>query len=124
MTPAKPNRRCNLAAKIERSHPDAAASLREGLTDTITINRLGVTGTLARTLSTTNPMESTVDIVKVHARNVKRCQGGDMRLRWAAAGMLAAGQQYRRVKGYRQLDHLARAITATIQARQPLAEVS
>jgi hypothetical protein len=52
--------------------PYAAASLREGLCDTITINRLGVTGTLARTLATTNPIESTVDIVKAHARNVKR----------------------------------------------------
>lgn len=107
-----------LATKIERTHPDAAASLREGLTETITINRLGVTGTLARTLATTNPMESTVDIIKTHARNVKRWQGGDMRLRWAAAGMLAAEGQYRRVKGYRQLDSLATAITATIQARQ------
>ncbi|MGI8793620.1 MAG: IS256 family transposase [Acidimicrobiales bacterium] len=114
----------NLAAKIERTHPDAAASLREGLTDTVTINRLGVTGTLARTLATTNPMESTVDIIKVHARNVKRWQGGDMRLRWAAAGMLAAEAQYRRVKGYRQLDQLAHAITATIQARRPLADAS
>ena len=107
-----------LATKIERSHPDAAASLREGLTETVTINRLGVTGTLARTLATTNPMESTVDIVKTHARNVKRWQGGDMRLRWAAAGMLAAEGQYRRVKGYRQLDSLAAAITATVARRQ------
>lgn len=107
-----------LATKIERTHPDAAASLREGLTETITINRLGVTGTLARTLATTNPMESTVDIIKTHARNVKRWQGGDMRLRWAAAGMLAAEGQYRRVKGYRQLDQLAAAITATVARRQ------
>ena len=115
----------NLAAKIERTHPDAAASLREGLTDTITINRLGVTGTLATTLSTTNPMESTIDIVKTHARNVKRWRAGDMRLRWAAAGMLAAEAQYRRVKGYRQLDRLAGAISAEVNRRQvQLAEAS
>ena len=107
-----------LAVKIERTHPDAAASLREGLTETITINRLAVSGTLARTLATTNPMESTVDIIKTHARNVKRWQHGDMRLRWAAAGMLAAETQYRRVKGYRQLDSLAAALTATIERRQ------
>lgn len=112
-----------LAAKIERTHPDAAASLREGLADTVTINRLGVTGTLARTLGTTNPMESTVDIIKTHAHNVKRWQGGDMRLRWAAAGMLAAEAQYRRVKGYRQLEALATAIAATIHDRQ-LAQAS
>lgn len=107
-----------LAAKLERTHPDAAASLREGLVETISINRLGVTGTLARTLATTNPMESTVDIIRTHARNVKRWTPGDMRLRWAAAGMLAAEAQYRRVKGYRQLDHLARAITNIITTRQ------
>jgi transposase-like protein len=113
-----------LADKIERTHPDAAASLREGLTDTITINRLGIDGTLAATLATTNPMESTVDIVRAHARNVKRWQGGDMRLRWAAAGMVAAEQQYRRVKGYRQLDKLDRAITNTISQRRQLAAAS
>lgn len=113
-----------LAVKLERVNPDAAGSLREGLAETITINRLGVTGALARTLATTNPMESTIDIVKVHARNVKRWQRGDMRLRWAAAGMLAAEHQYRRVKGYRQIDDLARRITATIQQRNELANAS
>lgn len=107
-----------LADKIERTHPDAAASLREGLEHTLTVTRLGITGTLARTLVTTNPMESTIDIVKVHARNVKRWRAGDMRLRWAAAGMMAAESQYRRVKGYRQLDRLADAITAQIERRQ------
>lgn len=115
-----------LATKIERHHPDAAASLREGLAETVTINRLGVTpgSSLARTLATTNPMESTVDIVKVHARNAKRWQGGDTRLRWAAAGMLAAEHQYRRINGYRQLDDLARAITARIHQRAELAKAS
>jgi len=49
----------------------------------------GQGGTLAQTLGTTNPMESTIDIVRTHARNVKRWRDGDMRLRWAAAGMLA-----------------------------------
>jgi putative transposase len=55
-------------------------------------------------------MESTIDIVRVHARNVKRWQNGDMRLRSAAAGMLCVEAQYRRVKGYRQLDKLANAL--------------
>lgn len=99
-----------LARKLERINPDAAGSLREGLDETLTITRLGVTGTLAKTLATTNPMESTIDIVRVHARNVKRWRGGDMRLRWAAAGMLCAEQQYRRVKGYAQLAALADAL--------------
>jgi putative transposase len=116
----------NLAAKIERTHPDAAASLREGLTETVTINRLGVSGLLAPTLSTTNPMESTIDIIKVHARNVKRWRPGDMRLRWAAAGMLAAQTQYRRVQGYRQLARVAKAISSEIERgnRDRLAQAS
>ena len=88
-----------LAAKIRRTHPDAAASLTEGLAETVTINRLGIDGRLARTLATTNPMESTVDIIRTHARNVKRWMDGDMHLRWAAAGMLAAEGQNRRIKG-------------------------
>lgn len=108
-----------LARKLERINPDAAGSLREGLDETLTIIRLGVTATLAKTLATTNPMESTIDIVRVHARNVKRWRDGDMRLRWAAAGMLCAEQQYRRVKGHAQLAALANALnpnTATTVA--------
>lgn len=109
-----------LARRLEDRYPDAASSLREGLAETVTINRLGVTGTLAKTLATTNPMESTVEIVRYHARNVKnwapptgnspRRRPGDMRLRWAAAGFLAAEAQYRRVKGYRQLPLLAETL--------------
>lgn len=114
----------SLAAKLDKLNPDAAGSLREGLAETITINRLDVTGSLARTLATTNPMESTIDIVRAHARNVKRWQGHDMRLRWAAAGMVAAERQYRRVNGYRQLDDLARRITATIAQPHELAKAS
>jgi putative transposase len=108
-----------LARKLDRLNPDAAASLREGLEETITINRLGIGGTLGRTLATTNPIESSIDIVKTHARNVKnwnadrrghRERPADMRLRWAAAGLLAGEQQYRRVKGHRQLPALAAAL--------------
>lgn len=105
-----------LARKLDRINPDAGGSLREGLDETLTIIRLGVTGTLAKTLATTNPMESTVDIVRAHARNVKRWRDGDMRLRWAAAGLAAAERQYRRVKGHAQLPALADALTKTVAA--------
>ncbi len=72
-----------LAGQLERINPDAAASLREGLTDTVTVTvtRLGVTGTLLKTVMSTNPVESMIEIVRAHARNVKRWQPGDMRLR-------------------------------------------
>jgi putative transposase len=108
-----------LAGQLERVNPDAAASLREGLAETLTVTRLGVTGSLLKTVMGTNPMESMIEIVRDHARNVKRWQSGDMRLRWAAAGMLAAAGQFRRVKGYRQLPQLARALRHAIGADGP-----
>lgn len=104
----------DLARQLERINPDAAGSLREGLTEMFTVTRLGVHGSLLATLMSTNPVESMIDIVRNHARNVKRWQPGDMRLRWAAAGMLEAERQFRRVKGYRQLPHLASAIKNTV----------
>jgi putative transposase len=60
-----------------------------------------------------------IEIVRAHARNVKSWQDGDMRVRWAAAGMLAASAQFRRVKGYRQLPQLARALRHTVGADHP-----
>jgi putative transposase len=108
-----------LASQLERVNPDAAASLREGLADTLTVTRLGVTGSLLKTVMSTNPVESMIEIVRAHARNVKRWQDGDMRLRWAAAGMLAAAEQFRRVKGYRQLPQLARALRHAVGADDP-----
>ncbi len=77
-----------LAAELARSHPGAAASLREGLEETLTITGLGVRGTLKTTLQSTNPCESMIETVRRTSRNVKRWQNGDMCLRWTAAGML------------------------------------
>jgi putative transposase len=108
-----------LANQLDKVNPDAAGSLREGLAETLTVTRLGVTGALLRTVMSTNPVESMIEIVRAHARNVKRWQPGDMRLRWAAAGMLAASLQFRRVKGYRQLPKLAAALRHTIGADEP-----
>lgn len=99
-----------IARSLARQRPGAAASLREGLEATLTINRLEVTGSLARTLESTNPVESMIEIVRDHARRVKRYSSGEMALRWAAAGMLAAETQFRRVKGCKQLPQLARAL--------------
>jgi transposase-like protein len=99
-----------LAAELDRSWPDAGASLREGMTETLTLMRLGITGKLAKTLSSTNPIESMIEIVRHTQRNVKRWQDGDMRKRWTAAGMLQAEQQFRRVIGYTDLSKLVIAI--------------
>jgi putative transposase len=99
-----------LAGELDRTHPGAAASLREGLEETLTITRLGVTGALKRTLASTNPCESMIECVRRTSRNVKRWQSGEMALRWTAAGMLEAEQQFRRIIGYQQLAKLAVAI--------------
>src|SRR4051812_5368468 len=99
-----------LASELDRTWPDAAGSLREGMADTLTLMRLGITGNLAQTLCSTNPCESMIEIVRHTQRNVKRWQGGDMRKRWTAAGMLIAEQQFRRIIGYRDLATLVIAV--------------
>ena len=103
-----------LARELDRTHPGAAASLREGLAETLTITRLGVPPTLARTLRSTNSIESMIEICRDHAANVKRWQDGQMVLRWIAAGMGEAAKQFRRVNGYLYLPALRAALDATI----------
>jgi putative transposase len=103
-----------LARELARSHPGAAASLREGLAETLTIGRLGVPPTLARTLRSTNSIESMIAICRDHAANVKRWQDGQMVLRWVAAGMGEAATQFRRVNGYLHLPALRAALDAAV----------
>jgi putative transposase len=105
-----------LARELDRSHPGAAASLREGLAETLTITRLGVPPTLARTLRSTNSIESMIEICRDHAANVKRWQDGQMVLRWVAAGMGEAAKQFRRVNGFLHLPALRAALDRTIAA--------
>ena len=92
-----------LAAELDKTHPGAGASLREGLAETLTVLRLGVPPTLARTLRSTNAVESMISICRTHARNVKRWRDGQMALRWCAAGMVEAGKQFRKVNGHLHL---------------------
>jgi transposase-like protein len=99
-----------LAADLDHRYPGAAASLREGLEETLTVNKLGITGPLRRTLHATNPCESMIAVVRQTSRNVKRWHNGDMCLRWTAAGMLQAQRQFQRITGYRQLAQLAIAL--------------
>jgi transposase-like protein len=99
-----------LTRQLEKVHPDAAGSLREGLEETLTVTRLGVGGALKRTLASTNPIESMISRVRDTQRNVKRWRTGDMRLRWTAAGLAEAQQSFRRVKGHRDLPALTAAI--------------
>ena len=112
-----------LAAELERSRPGAAASLREGIAETLTLTRLGIKGSLKRTLASTNPCESMIEIVRRTSRNVKRWQSGDMCLRWTAAGMLEAERQFRKVIGYRDLAKLALAAERELH-RHPIQEAA
>jgi putative transposase len=103
-----------LARELDKTHPGAAASLREGLAETLTVLRLGVPPTLARTLRSTNTIESMISICRDHAGNVKRWQDGQMALRWCAAGMVEASKQFRRVNGYLHLPALRTALEAEV----------
>jgi hypothetical protein len=101
-----------LARELDKTHPGAAASLREGMAETLTILRLDVPPALARTLRSTNPIESMIEICREHSRNVKRWRDGTMALRWCAAGMLEADHQFRRVNGRLHLPKLRAALDA------------
>src|SRR5437763_13821778 len=106
-----------LAGELDKTHPGAAASLREGLDDTLTVLRLDVPPTLARTLRSTNAVESMISIARDHASNVKRWRDGQMALRWCTAGMVEAGKQLRRVNGHlhlRALRDTLNKVTETI----------
>jgi len=111
-----------LANELAHSHPGAAASLREGLEETLTVTRLQIRGALKRTLESTNPCESMIECVRRTSRNVKRWQSGDMALRWTAAGMLEAEQQFRKIIGYRDLAKLAVAIERDLAVPSPTDE--
>ena len=99
-----------LAGGLQRKHPGAAASLREGLEEMFTVRRLGIDGRLAHTLTSTNPVESMLSIARTTCRNVKRWRDGQMVCRWMAAGMLAAERSFRRLKGYKDMPQLVAAL--------------
>lgn len=97
-------------AWLERSHPQAAASLKEGLEETFTINRLGLSPTLRRCLATTNVIESLLSGVGRRTRRVTRWRNGEMSLRWAAAAALETEKHFRKVIGHRDLWMLKAAL--------------
>ena len=99
---------------LERLNPDAAASLREGMEETLTVIRLGVPQLLRRTLATTNPIESAFSVAQNVTRRVKRWREGDMRQRWCVAGLMRAENKFHRVKGYRHMPHLLKALARIV----------
>jgi len=106
-----------LAKELDKTHPGAAGSLREGLDQTLTVLRLDLPPTLARTLRSNNAVESMISICRDHARNVKRWRGGQMALRWCAAGMVEASIQFRRINGHLHLPVLRTALERHVAAQ-------
>ena len=108
-----------LARWLERDHPSAAASLREGLAEMFTINRLGLPGRLRKCLATTNLIDSTHSGMRHKTHRVTNWKNGAMALRWAAASFVETERAYRRIIGYDQLWILK----AHLDDHQPVAEM-
>jgi putative transposase len=102
----------DLARRLDTDHPSAAESVREGLEETLTILSLGLSDSLRRSLSTTNAAESLISRTRHVKRNVKRWRGGQMVLRWVAAGVLEAVKGFRRLKGHKEMPKLITALRA------------
>ena len=113
-----------LAGSLERDHPGAAASIREGLEETLTVQRLGLTGALERTLRTTNIIENLMGSVEGYTRRVKRWRGGQMIQRWVASALVEAEPRFRRVRGYRDLRYLVGALDALAPPDGAVADVA
>lgn len=108
----------NLISWLDNNgHEDAAASLREGMEETLTVLKLGLSERLRRSLSTTNSIESTLGTVRRVSRNVKRWKAGMVR-RWVAMGLLTAQKRFRRIKGHRDLPQLIAALRPKASAEQ------
>ena len=107
----------DLAAQLDKTHPDAAASLREGLDEMFTVARLGVPVRLRRTLTNTNCVESMISIIKTNSGRVKNWGDGTMKKRWIAAGLLEAERSFRRVKGHADMPTLVTAVHAEVTRR-------
>jgi transposase-like protein len=103
---------------LEREYPDAAGSLREGLAEMFTVNRLGLSPALCRCLCSTNIIESPHSGVRLRTRRICRWRDGRMVLRWAAAAFLITEKSFRRIQGYRELWMLKTVLDRTPSAVQ------
>ena len=113
-----------LLAELDSDHSGAAASLREGLEETLTVNRLSLSGALLQTLGSTNPIENLNGSIKRITRNVKRWRSGSMALRWAVTALMEAETSFRRVRGYRDLPQLEIALNNLIKPELDITTIS
>lgn len=110
-----------VASYLDRVAPDAAASLREGMDETLTVSRLRIDPTLAVHLITTNPIESSFSCVRKLTGRVKRWRNGLMKHRWCATGLLDAEKRFRRIKGFAAMPQLLKAIDAAVAQEKKIA---
>ncbi|WP_347242933.1 IS256 family transposase [Thermogutta sp.] len=104
-----------LIKELEMKSPGAAASLREGLEETLTVQKLGLPALLRRSLRTTNAIESLNGQIRDTVRRVRNTRNGDQALRWATIGAQKAEGRFHKIPGYRDLPILAEAIAAYVQ---------
>ncbi len=108
-----------LATWLERNgHADAAASVREGREETLTVLKLGLPPTLRRFFATTNCIENLIGTLRHVTRNIKRWRDGDMRRRWIGLGLLRAAERFRRIKRHGELGVLVTALGAAKAAER------
>jgi transposase-like protein len=105
-----------LVARLAKDQPSAAASLREGMDETLTLQNLGIGSALYVTLRTTNPIENLNGSIAVYTRNVKRWRDGEMLQRWIASALTDASQRFRALRGYRDMPKLIQALQAHSQS--------
>jgi putative transposase len=109
-----------LANSLAKSHPGAAASLREGLAETLTLIGLGIDGALYKTFRTTNPIENLNGLIGHYTHNVKRWRDGEMVLRWIGTALHEASGGFRAVRGFRDMKRLVTALEERMQLATPL----
>jgi transposase-like protein len=109
----------NLARRLRDDHPSAAASLNEGLDETLTVKRFHLPSQLERTLSTTNAIENLMGGVRQHTRRVKKWKDGKMMLRWVGTSLEDSSKRFRRVLSARGIRDLARALRGEQTVARP-----
>ena len=109
-----------LARQLDKKHPSAAASLREGLDETLTVMRLGLVSALERTLSTTDSIELVNSRIRKTTHNVTKWNGGTMVLRWLAVALDEAAKTFRRLRGHKGISRLVAALRAHDAILTPL----
>jgi transposase-like protein len=107
-----------LASSLKSDHPGASASVLEGLDETLTLQKLGIGGTLYKKLRSTNAIENLNSGIVTYSRNVKRWQGGSMVVRWVSASIVEAEKKFRRVQGWRDIQKLVQALNAIEQKQR------